>query len=254
MQRAGEKRCGHESKPAARHAGIVSGGDRRFPTEIRRNPLSSLSGLRIVSTRRHSQSRTDAAPHTIDAENLRLEHPLVLFRQFVLPGRPLDGPAPDEHVLGRGREFERIAAPDHDVRVPSGLQRSDAIGDAELLGHRERHSPERRVPREAVGHRVAGFLPDVTNVEGLARAANDDEGHARPGEEPGVLLAGAQRGEARRDVVEGAGEHRHFLGSQAVRHLPRLGAAEDHELQIELAREVERGLDVGRPIHRHDER
>ena len=62
---------------------------------------------------------------------------LVPLLQHVLPRRVVHFAAANEDMLRLGRELERIATPDNDVRVLSWLQRADAIRDAEDFGRRQ---------------------------------------------------------------------------------------------------------------------
>src|SRR5436190_18522059 len=79
---------------------------------------------------------------------------LVFRRQRPIPLQQLRLPAPqrdlsptDIHVLNACREIEGVASPDDDVRDFPGLERSVPVSHPENLGRRERHRPERLIPR-----------------------------------------------------------------------------------------------------------
>jgi hypothetical protein len=87
-----------------------------------------------------------------------------------------------EHTFGHGAELERIRAPDHHVGLSTRLQRAKLIGHTKQLRWRERRRAQAIGPRETVRDCVAGFLPNVTDVELLLVAAagvsNDRHGDA----------------------------------------------------------------------------
>src|SRR2546422_11319089 len=83
---------------------------------------------------------------------------LVPLKQLRLPAPQRDLPPPNEYVLHRRRELERIPRPDHHVRHLPRLERAVAVADTEDLGGGERHRAERLVPRHPGRHGVPGLL------------------------------------------------------------------------------------------------
>src|SRR5439155_9137430 len=75
----------------------------------------------------------------------------------------------------------------------------------------------------------------------------------RAREQGGVLVADAER-VVGGNVVERLHQHRHAGGRDVARDLPAFLGARQHELQLELAREAQRGRDVAPPVRVGDER
>src|SRR3989441_11188302 len=105
---------------------------------------------------------------------------LVPLKQLRLPAAQRNLPSPNEYVLHRRRELERIARPHHHVRHLPRLERAVAVADAEDLGGGERHRAERLVPPHPVRHGVPGLLTQVARVVGVGLEHRDFHPPLRP--------------------------------------------------------------------------
>ena len=76
-----------------------------------------------------------------------------------------------ENVFDTCRKLERVPAPDNDISFATGLQRANAIRNAEHLRRSKRDRPECIFPGEAVGDSISCFLLQVADVEGFFIAA-----------------------------------------------------------------------------------
>src|SRR4051812_23042692 len=72
--------------------------------------------------------------------------------------------ATNEYVVNTRAEIKRVASPDHHICHLADLQRTISIRDTENLRRRQRHSPQRLLPRHPTGDRVARLLPEIARV------------------------------------------------------------------------------------------
>src|SRR5688572_21686775 len=97
---------------------------------------------------------------------------LVLLPQPRVTARQLDLAPADVRLLDLRGRFERVAGGDDERCVLAGLERTDAISDAEDLRGVERDRLERVVLREPERRCHARLVRQVARVRGRARAGD----------------------------------------------------------------------------------
>jgi acetylornithine deacetylase/succinyl-diaminopimelate desuccinylase-like protein len=148
----------------------------------------------------------------------------------------------------QARDFERVAAPDHEVRRPPRLDRSELCVRTEDSCRGTGDRRQRGGPRQAVRHRDARRLAHLADVVRLRRAQAERDRDTGGMQARRVVERGTELVERFRQIVERVEHDRDVRTLEQRRHAPRLGPAVDHDLQLLALRELDRGPNVRRAI------